>query len=194
MIKLALRKSSETEDIIESTKTEFETEQPSTADSTPEEVKTNKPKKEPAIHKPTAEAATASSQVEVQHSNEHTKATREDSSASVWSENIPTITISKTESAECILEKDDPKPGGSDRDFKPKIKYALRKQEAEVDIDSITYISSEIVQKYEAVSTEDDREKCDFRKDEDVKKVAKGVHEESVKTESSSDYKDVNLS
>lgn len=33
-------------------------------------------------------------------------ATRQDSQASIWSENIPVITISKTESDECILEDD----------------------------------------------------------------------------------------
>lgn len=37
--------------------------------------------------------------------NEPPKPKREDSQASIWSDNIPVITISKTESNECILEK-----------------------------------------------------------------------------------------
>lgn len=38
---------------------------------------------------------------------EQTKPKRQDSQASIWSENIPVITISKSESSECILERCD---------------------------------------------------------------------------------------
>lgn len=40
------------------------------------------------------------------HHTEPPKPKRQDSQASIWSENIPVITISKSESDECILERD----------------------------------------------------------------------------------------
>lgn len=84
---------------------------------------------------------------------------RRDSVSSVRSENIPIITISKTESDECILNKQEKsvhniKPSAQDvagtstgnsksiPEYKPKIKYALKKQDAQIDIDSISYIHS----------------------------------------------------
>lgn len=62
------------------------------------------------------------------------------------SDGIPVITISKTESSESILQdakskhnlKNDNDAAASSH--KPKIKYMLKKQDANVDIDSISFI------------------------------------------------------
>lgn len=67
---------------------------------------------------------------------------RRDSASVAPSDGIPVITISKTESNESILE--DTKVVKSDTDaassHKPTIKYLLKKQDANVDIDSISFI------------------------------------------------------
>lgn len=69
---------------------------------------------------------------------------RRDSAAP--SEGIPVITISKTESSESILQDAKSKHNvKNDNDaatssHKPKIKYMLKKQDANVDIDSISFI------------------------------------------------------
>lgn len=64
---------------------------------------------------------------------------------------IPVITISKTESSESILNEQEGKCSNSDvssenttvksvGSHKPKIKYLLRKQDAKIDIDSVSFI------------------------------------------------------
>lgn len=72
---------------------------------------------------------------------------REDSDSSLWSENIPMITISKTESAENIINEDkhedDKKRNIGDR-FQPKIRCVLRKQSTEIDEDTIRYFNNEL--------------------------------------------------
>lgn len=136
-----------------------------------------------------------------------------DSNSSAWSENIPTITISKTESAECILESVDKNenelPGCSGLDqHKPKIKYALKKQEAQVDIDSISFIGkelgialqsslSEAVDSVVKVEIEEPlKEKTREEMEESEKPVVEKhrsedtIANESTKTESSNDYKE----
>ena len=86
------------------------------------------------------------SQKSVSEDSRTKKDMRQDSTSSVWSDNIPVITISKTESAECldvVPEKEPPKPE-PDHKFKPKIKCALRKQSTEIDEDVICYFSKDL--------------------------------------------------
>ncbi|KAG5898186.1 hypothetical protein JTB14_013229 [Gonioctena quinquepunctata] len=78
------------------------------------------------------------------------KCTRQDSVSSIWSDNIPVITISKTESAENILENSN--KDKSDKDarrrpqhkFTPRIKCVLKKQSTEVDEETIRYFSNDL--------------------------------------------------
>ncbi|XP_056629914.1 transmembrane channel-like protein [Diorhabda sublineata] len=82
---------------------------------------------------------------------------RQDSDSSVWSDGIPMITISKTESNENILsvinepiknndeiviKEDVPVPNANI--FKPKIKCVLKKQTTEIDEDTIRYFNDDI--------------------------------------------------
>lgn len=68
---------------------------------------------------------------------------RQDSDSSVWSDNIPVITISKTESAENIL-KEEISNRVKEKKFQPKIRCVLRKQSTEIDEDTIRYFNNEI--------------------------------------------------
>lgn len=136
-----------------------------------------------------------------------------DSNSSAWSENIPTITISKTESAECILESVDKneneQPGCSGLDqHKPKIKYALKKQEAQIDVDSISFIGKELgVALQSSLSETTDgagnaeiekpSKEIEVQEVEESEKPSVEKHKsddmmanESIKTESSNDYKE----
>nr|XP_023025847.1 transmembrane channel-like protein 2 isoform X1 [Leptinotarsa decemlineata] len=77
--------------------------------------------------------------------------TRQDSESSVWSENIPVITISKTESAENILsskisdsQKVEIDKVPHQQQFAPKIKCALKKQSTEIDEETIRYFNKNI--------------------------------------------------
>lgn len=79
---------------------------------------------------------------------------RQDSGSSVWSENIPVITISKIESDENILNEtntdndidntvktiESTKPSK----FKPKIKSVLKKQSTEIDEDTICHFNRDL--------------------------------------------------
>lgn len=67
---------------------------------------------------------------------------RRDSASVAPTEGIPVITISKTESSESILQdtKDQRSVDTASSSHKPKIKYMLKKQDANVDIDSISFI------------------------------------------------------
>ncbi|KAJ8915787.1 hypothetical protein NQ315_004599 [Exocentrus adspersus] len=93
---------------------------------------------------------------------------RQDSGSSVWSDNIPVITISKTESDENILRDGD--KGSSHKavkntelksKFEPKIKCVLKKQSTEFDEDTICHFNKHLEQNLEnrkfiqAVSEED---------------------------------------
>lgn len=68
---------------------------------------------------------------------------RQDSDCSIWSENIPVITISKTESSENILRGDEIKTS-KEKGFQPRIRCILRKQSTEIDEDTIRHFSSNI--------------------------------------------------
>lgn len=147
------------------------------------------------------------------------KEIRRDSSCSIWSENIPTITISKTESAECILETHDkaekdavtkPKETAAAKEKlnprKPKIKYALRKQDAQVDIDSITFGGRELEFTgpgkidYEDITKTTEKTKVVHKSIRELQaelseaatscETIKSVASDSTKTESSTEYKD----
>lgn len=108
-----------------------------------------------------------SSQKSVSESSKYNrKQPRQDSSSSNWSDNIPVITISKTESAEfldvvpemtktesepiCkeVIEEEivkDAAPGAATEfKFKPKIKCALKKQNTEIDEEVIRYFSKDL--------------------------------------------------
>nr|CAI5867066.1 unnamed protein product [Callosobruchus analis] len=70
--------------------------------------------------------------------------------SSIWSENIPVIKISKTDSTENILsdEKDkDLSKHKADTKFKPIVKCALKKQHAEVDEDTICFFGIDLEKK-----------------------------------------------
>lgn len=150
--------------------------------------------------------------------NSSSKDNSRDSNSSIWSENIPTITISKTESAECILEQDTPKKedvsipscsgvkfSKSDRE-RPKIKYALRKQDAQIDTDSISYLGKNVAivapaPEDSVVSAPSEKSKPSERpclQEIEQSSIAtsasaettKSVPSDTTKTESSSDYKD----
>lgn len=79
---------------------------------------------------------------------------RQDSGSSVWSENIPVITISKTESAENILTETDTNididgtrnniKNIEESKFKPKIRSVLKKQSTEVDEDTVCYFNRDL--------------------------------------------------
>ncbi|CAH0546892.1 unnamed protein product [Brassicogethes aeneus] len=99
---------------------------------------------------------------------EKTVTTRQDSNSSIWSDNIPVIKISKTESSENILDetittaksngsKEGPlkknkapivgaKPENETK-FKPKIKCALTKQSTEIDEDVICHFGKDLEKK-----------------------------------------------
>lgn len=68
---------------------------------------------------------------------------RQDSDCSVWSDNIPVITISKTESSENIL-KDDENKKCKIKKYEPRIRCILKKQSTEIDEDTIRYFNNEI--------------------------------------------------
>lgn len=68
---------------------------------------------------------------------------RQDSDCSVWSENIPVITISKTESSENILRGDEINTS-KEKGFQPRIRCILRKQSTEIDEDTIRHFSNNI--------------------------------------------------
>ncbi|XP_015833695.1 transmembrane channel-like protein isoform X1 [Tribolium castaneum] len=87
------------------------------------------------------------------------KQLRQDSSSSNWSDNIPVITISKTESAEFLdvvpeaekapvtekeIVKETAPEAANEFRFKPKIKCALKKQSAEIDEEVIRYFSKDL--------------------------------------------------
>ncbi|XP_044270134.1 transmembrane channel-like protein 2-A [Tribolium madens] len=104
----------------------------------------------------------------VSGSIQHKKQFRQDSSSSNWSDNIPVITISKTESAEFldvvpemtktktektperkeVMEEEIVKETAPDAAcefrFKPKIKCALKKQSTEIDEEVIRYFSKDL--------------------------------------------------
>ncbi|KAJ8932823.1 hypothetical protein NQ314_014408 [Rhamnusium bicolor] len=82
---------------------------------------------------------------------------RQDSGSSVWSDNIPVITISKTESDENILRETKSKNEKTNLEksndklkehesakFKPKIKCALKKQSTEFDEDTICHFNKDL--------------------------------------------------
>ncbi|CAH1999423.1 unnamed protein product [Acanthoscelides obtectus] len=72
---------------------------------------------------------------------------RQDSeTSSIWSENIPVIKISKTDSTEKIIN-DESKKQKSEGKFKPKVKCALKKQHAEVDEDTICFFGNDLERK-----------------------------------------------
>ncbi|KAL3276260.1 hypothetical protein HHI36_020975 [Cryptolaemus montrouzieri] len=82
--------------------------------------------------------------------NEENEVNRQESVSSNWSDNIPVITISKTESAECILDvPPDSEETKSDAQaknkFAPKVKYALKKQSTEIDEDSIRHFHRDVM-------------------------------------------------
>ncbi|RZC36461.1 transmembrane channel-like protein 3 [Asbolus verrucosus] len=98
---------------------------------------------------------------------DHKKEVRQDSGSSVWSDNIPVITISKTESAEGLdvvpemakiraVGEAPPKTESESR-FKPKIKCALKKQSTEIDEDLICYFNKDLELKPE-LSHPDEKE------------------------------------
>lgn len=145
-----------------------------------------------------------------------TKEIRRDSSSSVWSENIPTITISKTESAECILETQEHAEKQAEvsvssstkiklNPHKPKIKYALKKQDAQIDIDSITFGLRELEftgpgKIEQETERKPDKSKAINRNLQELQEGSSGTNvsaetvksgtSDSTKTESSTDYKD----
>ncbi|XP_018564343.1 transmembrane channel-like protein 3 [Anoplophora glabripennis] len=79
---------------------------------------------------------------------------RQDSGSSVWSENIPVITISKTESAENILMETNTSTetenirknvkANEQSKFLPKIKSVLKKQSTEIDEDTICHFNRDL--------------------------------------------------
>lgn len=116
---------------------------------------------------------------------------RKDSDASVWSDNIPVITISKTESAENILNNDK-----VSKMFKPKIRCALKKQSTEVDEELIRYFNNDIEKNISdsetvkeliaktGVSVEDS---FDFNEDRDLFKEQNKCEETVIERSSSDD-------
>lgn len=68
---------------------------------------------------------------------------RQDSDCSVWSDNIPVITISKTESSENIL-KDEYNKKSKNTKYEPRIRCILKKQSTEIDEDTIRYFNNDI--------------------------------------------------
>lgn len=79
--------------------------------------------------------------------SEASSSRRQDSDSSVWSDNIPVITISKTESTENILNEDKSEGVGAkskESKFKPKIRCVLRKQSTEIDEDTIRYFNADL--------------------------------------------------
>lgn len=72
---------------------------------------------------------------------------RQDSDCSVWSDNIPVITISKTRSNENILEQNKNESTlkkSKETKFQPKIKCVLRKQSTQIDEDTIAYFNDDL--------------------------------------------------
>ncbi|CAH1367123.1 unnamed protein product, partial [Tenebrio molitor] len=142
------------------------------------------------------------------------KEMRQDSGSSVWSDNIPVITISKTESAECldvVPEVAKAEPVSELPKFKPKIKCVLKKQSAEIDEDVIRHFSKDLDLKpgleehlekdVGAISESSDdtaRESSTDTvlavkvedKEEEAKTGANGVELSSSTTESSTEYND----
>nr|CAH7727033.1 unnamed protein product [Callosobruchus chinensis] len=65
--------------------------------------------------------------------------------SSIWSENIPVIKISKTDSTDNILSEENNKEEADK--FKPVVKCALKKQHAEVDEDTICFFGIDLERK-----------------------------------------------
>ncbi|VEN35189.1 unnamed protein product [Callosobruchus maculatus] len=108
--------------------------------------------------------------------------------SSIWSENIPVIKISKTDSTENILcdDKDLPKQK-TDTKFKPMVKCALKKQHAEVDEDTICFFGIELEKK--AIEEETIRDIVN----ESIEETGKDDNQEEVReevTDKSSSEKD----
>ncbi|KAF7284667.1 hypothetical protein GWI33_021851 [Rhynchophorus ferrugineus] len=137
-----------------------------TKDSKPEIIKTHKPTKSSSKHsKNDGNHRTSSKKIKIVENIEEEAQDRRDSTASTWSENIPVITISKTQSNENILEKEDSSEKPSlveqptlkrkfvfkENDLEdeackktaPKIKYLLKKSTA-IDEDVIIHFSDDL--------------------------------------------------
>lgn len=72
---------------------------------------------------------------------------RQDSDSSVWSDNLPVITISKTESKENIIDENKHQSSftrSRETKFHPKIKCVLRKQTTQIDDDVISYFEDDL--------------------------------------------------
>lgn len=123
------------------------------------------------------------------------KEARQDSINSNWSDNIPVITISKTESSECILEQKNGDPSkvnkASEEAFKPRIKNVLKKQEAErgEPEESVEKSSPEVSQvKEEQEESEDESTKTTVKSKNLEKSSASGTVSDTNITEESDDF------
>ncbi|XP_050515872.1 transmembrane channel-like protein isoform X2 [Diabrotica virgifera virgifera] len=89
---------------------------------------------------------------ETSKKDSNSKTTRQDSESSNWSDGIPVITISKTDSDENMLRVIEEPPvdkSVSNTDntnvvFRPKVKCVLKKQSTEFDEDTIVYFNNDI--------------------------------------------------
>lgn len=128
------------------------------------------------------------------------KMNKQDSeTSSVWSDNIPVITISKTESYENIIDKnqEQPAPAEPKYQFKPKIKCVLKKQSTEIDEDTICYFGedlernkteSKIIEAIVESSFEDStRDEIDESDDIVMDYLEDSRHEEALTDKSSSE-------
>ncbi|CAG9838897.1 unnamed protein product [Diabrotica balteata] len=104
----------------------------------------------------------------------NSKTTRQDSESSNWSDGIPVITISKTDSDENMLKVIEKPPidksvsntDNSSMVFRPKVRCVLKKQSTEIDEDTIRYFNN------------------DIEKNISMENVIKAVAEEDIELES----------